>query len=77
MQAINIEEEISNYSINNNDIRNIEKLKDQKLEEFSNLPGFTPIHTSVPTVETFPVHEEDISDWIFYKDYPDTVEKNK
>ena len=28
MQKVYIEEEISNYSINNNDIRNIEKLKD-------------------------------------------------
>ena len=40
----------------------------QKLEEFNNLPGFTPIHTSAPTVETFPIHEEDISDLILYKE---------
>ena len=32
------------------------------------MPGFTPIHTSVPRVETFPVHEEDQSSWILLRD---------
>jgi hypothetical protein len=41
---------------------------DDRLLEWSKLPGFTPIHTSVPRVETFPVHEEDQSSWILLRD---------
>ena len=44
----------------------------QRLEEFSNLPGFTTIHTSVPTVEIFPdqsVLTDDFDMSVLLKEY--------